>query len=205
MLSRLTREGVLRRLERRVGGIRAGSVSYVYMLAPAGRRLMGKALARQVREPSQTFLRHTLAIVEAHLTLREAAATGAYDLVMSEVEPVCWRRYLGPSGAHETLRPDVFVVSARGEFEYCWFLEIDLGTEYSQALVRKCRAYETYWRTGNEQQRSGTFPLVVWLAPNRKRLQEIERATRSTRNLKQELFRVVTNDDLAELFSGGAA
>ncbi len=205
VLARLIREGVLRRLHRRVGGVRAGSVSYVYVLAPAGRRLVGEELTRQVREPSATFLKHTLAIVDAHLALREGASAGRFELVMVEVEGACWRRYLASGGARETLRPDLFVISARGEFEYCWFLEIDLGTEYKPTLVRKCRAYEAYWRTGNEQQRSGTFPLVVWVVPTDARARAIERAISSARGLKQELFRVVVASQLVELFTGGAS
>jgi hypothetical protein len=203
VLARLTREGVLRRLHRRVGGVRAGSVSYVYVLAPAGRRLVGEELTRRLREPSATFLKHTLAIVDTHLALREGTRVGRFELVMVEAEPACWRRYLSAGGARETLRPDLFVISARGDFEYCWFLEVDLGTEYTPTLVRKCRAYETYWRTGNEQRRSGTFPLVVWVVATDARAREIESALSSARGLKQDLFRVVVASQLVDLFAGG--
>src|SRR5438270_12207936 len=40
VLARLTDERLLARLERRVGGIRAGSASYVYALGPSGGRLI---------------------------------------------------------------------------------------------------------------------------------------------------------------------
>jgi hypothetical protein len=205
VLARLAREGVLRRLQRRVGGVRAGSSSYVYMLGPAGRRLVGDELARQVREPSATFLRHTLAIVDAHLTLRDGAREGRFELEMVEAEPACWRRYLGSGGARETLRPDLFVITAAGALEFCWFLEIDLGTEFKPTLIHKCRAYETYWRTGIEQQRSGTFPLVAWVVPTEQRRQELERAIGSARGLKRELFRVAEAQGLVELVAGGAS
>lgn len=202
-LARLTRHGVLARLHRRVGGVRAGSVSYVYALGPVGRRLAGEQTGRQVREPSATFLEHTLAIVEAHLALLEASRNGSFELIVVEVEPACWRRYLNAAGATETLRPDLYVVTARGEFEYCWFLEIDRGTEYRPTLVRKCRAYESYWRTGVEQQRSGTFPRVVWVAPDAERAQAIERSIGSARGLKRDLFRVTSNERLVALLAGG--
>src|SRR5205823_850906 len=67
VLARLSRLALLRRLERRVGGIRAGSASYVYTLSWAGRRLVGETTARRVDEPSRTFLNHTLAVADAHL------------------------------------------------------------------------------------------------------------------------------------------
>jgi hypothetical protein len=203
VLSRLTRQRVVVRLRRRVGGVRAGSASYVYTLGPVGRRLVGEDVARQVREPSAGFLTHTLAIGEAHLALLEASRDGRFELVMVEVEPACWRCYTGAGGAREVVRPDLYVISARGEFEYCWFLEVDLGTEHRPTLVRKCRAYDAYWGSGLEQQRSGTFPLVVWVAPDVRRARDIEQAIRSARFLKQDLFRVVPACELVELFTGG--
>jgi hypothetical protein len=202
-LARLTGHGVLVRLQRRVGGVRAGSASYVYALGPVGRRLAGEQTGRQVREPSTTFLEHTLAIAETHLTLLEASRRGRLELIAVEVEPTCWRRYLNTGGASETLRPDLYALTARGEFEYCWFLEVDRGTEYRPALLRKCRAYESYWRTGAEQQRSGTFPRVVWIAPDEERAQAIEQAIGSAPGLKRELFRTTTNERLVELLAGG--
>jgi hypothetical protein len=203
VLCRLTKEGALARLERRVGGIRAGSASYVYTLAPAGRRLVGEATARQVREPSLRFLEHSLAIADAHIALLEAAKAGAFELLRVEVEPASTRRYLNASGGRETLRPDLFVISARGEYEYCWFLEIDRGTEYKPTLVAKCRAYEAYRRSGREQQRLGTFPLVVWVTPDEARAREIEKAIAAARDLSRELFRVTTSSGLVDLFRGG--
>jgi len=203
VLARLTKQRLLTRLQRRVGGIRAGSASYVYALGPVGRRLIDEGSARHVSEPSRTFLEHTLALADAHLAMIEAASEGGFELIEVEIEPAAWRRYPNAAGARETLRPDLYVVSAHDEFEYCWFLEIDRGTEHKPTLLRKCRQFATYWRTGIEQQRSGTFPLIVWVAPDEAREQEIEAAIRSARSLKQDLFRVTTSDRLVELIAGG--
>jgi hypothetical protein len=204
VLARLTRYGVLRRLDRRVGGVRAGSASYVYTLGPAGRRLVRATVARRVAEPSANFLEHTLAIAEAHLSLRGAASRGSFELVRVEIEPACWRSYLSSVGGRERVRPDLYVISARGDLEYCWFLEIDLGSEHMPTLIRKCRQYENYWRSGLEQERSGTFPLVVWVGPNAKRARELEAAISASRSLQQKLFRAVAKADLVDLFAGGA-
>ncbi len=203
VLARLTRQRLLTRLRRRVGGVRAGSVSYVYALGPVGRRLVDAEAPRHVSEPSSTFLAHTLAVADAHLALVEGARGGGFELIEVEIEPAAWRRYPNAAGAHQTLRPDLYAVSAKGEFEYCWFLEIDRGTEHRPALVRKCRQYEAYWRTGIEPERSGTFPLVVWVTCDETRAREIEGAIRSARSLKHDLFRVTTSERLVALMSGG--
>src|SRR5665647_3833935 len=62
VLERLTTTDVLRRLDRRIGGTWAGSVSYIYALAPLGYRLLRSDRRRRVRrrEPSAEFLDHTL-------------------------------------------------------------------------------------------------------------------------------------------------
>ena len=66
-LLRLTRHGLLLRLERRIGGVRGGSEGFTYRLAPAGQRLVamwsGSELARGRRapEPGERFLAQGLA------------------------------------------------------------------------------------------------------------------------------------------------
>ena len=50
----------------------------------------------------------------------------------------------------------------------------------------------------------GTFPLVVWVAPDEERAQRIEQVVSRLRNLKRELFRVTTDGRLVELLAGGA-
>src|SRR5436305_924378 len=143
VLARLTNERLLARLERRVGGVRAGSASYVYALGSAGGQILDGARNR-VTEPSSLFLDHTLAIAEARLALEVAARDRFFDLVEVEIEPSCWRRYSGPGGAPATVKPDLYVVTAREDFEDCWFLEIDRNTESPAAISRKCRAYDLY-------------------------------------------------------------
>lgn len=204
VLARLNRDRVVARLVRRVGGIRAGSASYVYALGPIGSRLLDDGRRRLV-EPSALFLDHTLAVAETHVQLVKAARIGQLELASVEVEPRCWRRYLGASGAPEIVRPDLYVVTTSDAFEDCWFLEVDRGTESPAALIRKCRAYETYWRSGAEQQTWGAFPIVVWIVPNPERQRRIEVLIARARSLKRELFRVTTDTRLVELLAGGVA
>lgn len=203
VLARLATERLLTRLHRRVGGVRAGSASFVYALGPIGRRLLGEE--RRLTEPSPLFLDHTLAVAEAHIELVRAERAGRLELVEVEVEPACWRRYTGPGGATEVLRPDLYVITRHGEFEDCWFVEIDRGTESPAAIGRKCRAYQASWGTGREQEQHGAFPRVLWVAPDEPRARRIEKVIRGARNLKRELFRTTTAESFTELIVGGAA
>jgi hypothetical protein len=203
VLVRLTDERLLARLQRRVGGVRAGSASFVYVLGPVGGRLIdGKR--RRITEPSTTFLTHTLAVAQAHVELVQADRSGQLELLSVDVEPRCWRRYIGSGGAREVLRPDLYVVTGSGDFEDCWFVEIDCGTESPLALRRKCRAYEAYWRSGREQEAHGTFPLVVWAAPDERRARQLQQVIGGTRGLKRDLFRVTIASELAEILAGSA-
>jgi hypothetical protein len=203
VLARLTDERLLARLERRVGGVRAGSASFVYALGPVGGRLID-GRRRRLTEPSTTFLAHTLAVAQAHVELIQAARHAQLELVSVDVEPNCWRRYAGPAGAREVLRPDLYVVTGSGDFEDCWFVEIDCATESPLALRRKCRAYEAYWRSGREQDAHSAFPLVVWVAPDERRAQQLQQVIGSARGLKRDLFRVTTAPNLVGLLAGGA-
>jgi hypothetical protein len=163
VLERLTELGVLRRLDRIIGGVRAGSGCFVYGLGPAGHRLLNDGRARQgFREPSTTFLDHTLAVSGLLASVVAATKQDACQLVHYEVEPACWRTVPGYSTA-DTLRPDLLLVVARGDMEWHWFVEVDLGTEHGPAIARKCRQYLTYFQAGREQALHGIFPKVAWL------------------------------------------
>lgn len=77
-LLRLVRLGTLGRLERPVGGIRAGSAGFVYYLGLAGQRIAvarGWQPKRRVRRsltPGTLFVRHALQVAELHTRLVEA-------------------------------------------------------------------------------------------------------------------------------------
>src|ERR671917_1036586 len=69
VLQRLTDLDLVSTLDRRIGGIRAGSAGHIYTLAPLGRRLQalqrGQQLTgrlRHLRTPGAPFLNHALAI-----------------------------------------------------------------------------------------------------------------------------------------------
>lgn len=203
VLTRLTRDRLLTRLRRRVGGVRAGSASYVYALGPIGSRLVDTK-RRRGTEPSPLFLDHTLAIADAHIELLRAHRQARLELLGVEIEPACWRRFIGAHGSSEAIKPDLFAATAVGAFEDCWFIEIDRGTQSPAAITRKCQSYASYWSTGFEQERRGVFPLVLWVTPDEARAERLVNVISGTRNLKRDLFRVTTAAQLIEVVAGGA-
>ena len=192
VLERLTREGVLVRLERRVGGVRAGSASYVYALTSLGQRVLDvDGARRRLSEPSAFFVDHTLAVAEFVVRLVVAARSGAFVLSEWQAEPGCWRD-VTTIGGGLVLRPDLFIVILAGEYELRWFVEIDRGTEHVPTLVGKCRLYHTYYKNGVEQREHGVFPRVLWVTVDQRRVNRLQRAIDSDRRLTAEIFRVTT-------------
>lgn len=172
-LARLTELGVLARLDRRIGGVRAGSSSYLYRLSHSGRRLLGLSAGAGWREPGLEFVSHTLAAADLHLELVTAQRAGQIETFHVEHEPAAWRRFTGLGGASQWLKPDLFVQITTAEFELWWFVEIDRGTESLTRVVTKTEQYLAYWRTGIEQRRLGVFPRVAWIGPDQRRADAI--------------------------------
>jgi hypothetical protein len=143
-------------------------------------------------------------VVDIHVALAEATLGKALELVTVEVEPGSWRQFLGLGGERRLLRPDLAVVTAQGEYEDHWFIEADLSTEHPPTVVRKCQLYEDYRASGTEQEARGIFPRVLWVVPNQKRADKLNAAIQGSR-LDQDLFRVITMDQLVPVVIGGAA
>jgi hypothetical protein len=203
VLERLARDRLLVRLDRRVGGVRAGSSSYVYALGPVGHRILHDDGSRRWREPSGTFVAHTLAVAQLVVDLTVAARAGVTELVEYQCEPAAWRTFSRGLAGPDTLKPDLHVVTADRDDEWSWFVEIDLGTESAGAIARKCRTYHDYWATGTEQHRHGTFPRVLWVVDTERRATIIRKAIARTRTINQDLFAVTTNEHAIAMLAGG--
>lgn len=206
VLAGLCAQHVLVPLERRVGGIRAGSAGTVYALGPIGKRLVaywqseGLLRVRAVHQPGAPFVRHTLTVAEQYVRLVEAERAGRLELLAFEAEPVCWRDYHGPHGGALTLKPDAFVRLGVGDFEQRSFLEADLGSEGRGALSRQCRAYLACYQSGREQADSGVFPRVVWLTTTEARVRLL-RDICAGLPAAQRLFTVTLFTDAIEALS----
>lgn len=193
VLERLTQDRLLRRLERRIGGVRAGSASYVYTLGPTGQRLLDTA-NRSRKEPSLNFLDHTLAIAELVVQIYEAVRSGQCELLSLQVEPTCWRQ-TSHLGSREVLKPDLFLSLGVGTYEYRWFVEVDMGTGSCPAILRKCACYQRYYDSGTEQEASGVFPRIIWLVKSERRQRQLVEAIEGDRTLMPALFAVALQDE----------
>jgi hypothetical protein len=197
VLQRLHDVGLVHRLGRQVGGVRAGSSGFVYVLSPRGRRLLHAhglaegAKQRKAWETSERFVDHLLAVSEVYVRLREAERDGRGELLRFDAEPACWRYWSDLTGAPQVLKPDAFVVTGNDEFEFETFLEVDCGTETRPVLRRKAETYVAYWSSGEEQRR-GVFPKVLWQAPSDARAERITEVLGGLDPSHWRLFQVVT-------------
>lgn len=210
VLQRLHDLGLVHRLGRQVGGVRAGSSGFVYVLAPRGRRLLevhGLADGPRLRkawETSDRFVDHLLAVSEVYVGLREAEREGRGELLTFDAEPACWRWWADANGAPQILKPDAFVVAGNEQFEFETFVEVDCGTETRPVIRRKGEAYVDYWAAGIEQQR-GVFPKVLWQAPDAARAARIADALSALDADHWRLFQVITSAHAADVLLGAEA
>jgi hypothetical protein len=201
-LSRLTDLGLLARLDRRVGGIRAGSASYVYSPGPLGYRVVDPERRHRLREPSPWFVNHVLAISELDVRLVEAERAKRFDILEITTEPRCWRRFNATYAGTIELKPDLFVSLGVGDFEHRWFIEVDMDTEHAPTLVRKASVYLEYLRSGHEQAQHGVFPRVAWQVPTPDRRQQVEAALQKLDG-PNRLFVVVTPEQTVDVIGAG--
>lgn len=168
---------ILTRLECRIGGVRHGPSSFIWLLDVVGDRLTRgeRSSRRRVREPSFAFLQHTLAVTEIHIQIWEAANTGGFRLTNVEVETEAWRDYVATGGVKTVLKPDLRITIGSDAFDDHWYVEVDRGTESLPVLLRKSSAYEEYRRTGRAQAELGVFPCVLWLMPDTARAERDRR------------------------------
>ena len=207
-LSRLYELGLVTRLDRRIGGLHAGSAGFIYRLSSKGRRLLdltgpGGGRRRQLPEPTVRFQDHVLAVAELAIRLQEAERSGLCELLHFEAEPACWRRFVGAGGESLNLKPDAFVIIAIGDYEHLSFVEVDLDTEGSATIRRKGEIYRRYAGCGREQAAHGIFPRVVFLAQTEQR-QRVLRAALQTTPDGAALFVVGSLADPVTALTGAA-
>ena len=198
-LARLTKQSLIVRMQRRIGGIRAGSSGHIYSLSPLGHRVLDTEGRKRINQPSLHHLNHTLAITDLGVNIH-THAIDHLDYWNIQPEPAAWRTYR--SGLIEnTLKPDLYVQVADTDYELSWFIEIDCGTESRPTIQRKCHAYIDYWRSGIEQQRHGIFPLVLWVAPDEQRARQLREAIHGDRRIDTDLFIVTTTNQALDIIT----
>jgi hypothetical protein len=196
---------VLSRLEgRRVGGKRAGSAGFVYVVGPAGQRLLAAEQAQTVRRtwtPRPSWLKHALAVSHLYVELRQLEHAGELALKVFEAEPRSWRSYTR-AGMATMLKPDAFIELMVGDYLDSYFVEADCGTESTSTLARKLDAYAAYWQSGTEQRQHDVFPKVLWLAPSVKRRHVITAVAQRQPAETWQLHQVAVYDQATAIFCG---
>lgn len=206
-LKKLRELSLIAVVEHSRGGVGGGSSTIVWYLTEAGERLLrlsdhDKSERRsRVVDPSKRFIRHTLAVAECSMQIREICQRhGGLTLEALELEPACWRPYTH-IGKVVSLKPDLYAQTLCGEYEDRWFIEVDLATESISAIIDQCRRYHEYYRSGLEQQEFGVFPLTVWIVPSNARKEALISQIRKTFNKFTPLFAVITPGELEALLT----
>ena len=196
-------------LPRRVGGYEGGQAQTVWHLTERGQRLLdfgGTAGAiassrKRFREPSPQFLAHSLRIADIRVIYEQLSHGKEVGLI--QTEPHCWRDWIGAYSAPAILKPDLYVETADPDYDYYYFVEADLDNEHTPAIARKAAVYQAYRDTGREQARlGGVFPLVLWVAPDQRRADQIMATIRDDLKCDERLHRAVAITDLADYLSG---
>ena len=205
-LRKLREYGLIAQLERRVGGVRAGSSSLIWHLTSPGYRLLSidspdPKSRKRFEEPSQLFLEHTLAIAETAVQLSGISRTvNKLSLERLDPEPSCWRIFKS-NGRTIYLKPDLFAITTYESYEDSWFIEMDLGSESPTQVVEKCKTYLHYYNTGIEQRENEVFPLVVWIVKDSKRKERLRQYIRESLSKAPKMFIVITPDQLGKTIS----
>jgi hypothetical protein len=204
-LAILSERRLVVRLDRVVGGVRAGSSGYLYGLSETGLRVLEHGHGgprRQANTPGMAFIRHALAVTEIYVRLVEAERAGQIELLDFVAEPAAWRSFAGRGGGRAVLKPDAYVRVASGEFEDSWFIEVDQATESPRTIATKLDTYRAYWSSGTEQTRRGVFPRVLWTAPNERRAQVLVECCGRQPAEAWDLFMVTLFEDAVGLITG---
>jgi hypothetical protein len=200
VLRRLVDWRVLLPLERRIGGVRAGSAGLVYALDTAGcwlanldARTRGDELAiRRPAEPSPALLAHTLGVAELYVQLREQERGGGFTLVKFMTEPGSWQ----PNGLGGWLKPDAYLAVATADLSDHWWVELDMATESLPTIRKKLTAYLDFVRRG-QRGPQGVVPRVLVSVPTEKRRQAVAEIISQLPPPANRLMRIVTHEHAA--------
>jgi hypothetical protein len=194
VLGRLVQWRVLCTLERRVGGVRAGSAGLVFALDVAGQRLVSDERARRPRLPGVRHVRHVLAVAELYVNLMEAAHGGELRLEAFRAEPASW----WPDGRGGVLKPDAYLAVSNSANVDHWWVEVDLATEHLPTLKRKLAVYLEFWRNG-QLGPEGVMPRVLVTVPDAERYSGVVRLIRQLPSGAENLIIVALAKDATEM------
>ena len=203
LLARMTEDRLVGRLERRIGGVRAGSAGFVYRLDIAGQRLVEPGPpGRRPWTPRPSWLAHALSVSQLYV---ELATRPEAKLLGFQAEPACWRPFRDGYGPSKVLKPDAFVHLQLAHGELLVYVEVDRGTESPATLSHKLEAYYRFWLSGGAEYTYGVMPLVVWSVPDTRRMEVIHRLLEHQTAEFRSLHRtVLENETVSRLVTGNS-
>ncbi|ALS01311.1 hypothetical protein ATZ33_08000 [Enterococcus silesiacus] len=205
-LRRLKNFGLIADLPRQVGGRKSGSNSTIWAVSSAGYQLLRlddmtlNATRKRLYEPNILFLEHTLAITETYTRLHEMNQKSKIHDLQVSFEPQCWRSYMKKDGVATFLKPDLFArFAVDDETEDFVYYELDQATQAPSRVVRKCKQFLAYYKSGIEMRVNGVLPWVVWITPSKKRREQLTRYIHEAIPNAERIFRIITMEELETL------
>jgi len=180
VLRRLGALHLITTLDRRIGGVRAGSAGLVYALTAAGHRLVSGLENRRQRNPltpGPTFLAHALDVAEIYVALHEATQAAATTLSHFAVEAHAAWEAPDRFGQLRPLRPDALLALETAEYQDVWWVEVDRSTESLPRLRAKLATYRRLAESGRPGP-FGVMPRVLVTVPDRDRLASVAKVMR---------------------------
>ncbi len=197
-------------VDRRIGGVRAGSSSYIWYLTEQGNKLLDmdkessdekKPKRNRFYEPADSTLGHRMAIVECFVQLVEITRKRkSFKLKEVFFEPSNWQ-YFTYKDKPEILKPDLTISLSHHGYEYRFFIEMDLGTESIDTVISKCIRYHKYMKSGVEQDKHGVFPYVLWIVKDEKRQNKLETAIKTHLKKHPNIFIVIPAVELESIIT----
>jgi hypothetical protein len=195
VLARLVNGRVLRTLERRVGGARAGSTGLVYGLDTVGGRLVAPEGSRLRGVPGERFVRHVLDVSELYVRLVERTRYGEVGLSRFAAEPASW----WPDGRGGVLKPDALVGLSVASHDDWWWAEVDRATESLPTIRRKLLAYVRFAR-GGQVGPGGVMPRVLVTVPSERRRTAVESVVAQLPDPARQLITVSLHHQAADVW-----
>ncbi|MFC2316921.1 MAG: replication-relaxation family protein [Candidatus Saccharimonas sp.] len=188
-------------VKRFIGGQEKGSTSTIWSISKLGflalkqiqREKGDDSLLRPYKKLKPHYIKHQLAVNEINLYFQLIAMKNTH-LKLDEVaiEEKSWRKYFSYQNRVETsLRPDLFVVTYRGDSKISWFVEVDLASESACRVVEKCKVYVDYFiSVASDGDSKDIVPAVLWIVPTEKRRNIL------TKHIAQNMPPAIQNQDI---------
>jgi hypothetical protein len=203
VLARLVAWRVLMTLDRRIGGVRAGSAGLVFMLDSAGQKLMtfggteDQIDVRRATEPSTALFGHSLAITELYVALVELGRAEGLTVRSFSTEPACW----WPNGLGSYLKPDAYFEIASHQYSDAWWLEQDMGSQHLPTIRRKLTTYLDFALSGQVGP-SGVVPRLLISVRDDQRREAVNQVIQRLPSPAAQMLQVATSAKAASYLLG---